>query len=68
MKLIYRGLTYDYDLTKSAVRRPFQRAYTSQVTYELIYRGNRYWFDSNAIAKTSVQPVSYELIYRGATY
>ncbi|HEY9667479.1 MAG TPA: DUF4278 domain-containing protein [Coleofasciculaceae cyanobacterium] len=68
MKLIYRGLTYDYDPAKGATRYPFQRTRTSQSTYELIYRGNRYRVEPNAITKTSVQPVTYELIYRGVTY
>lgn len=68
MKLIYRGLTYDYDPANSAIRYPFQRTPTSQSTYELIYRGHRYRVDPNAIMKTSVQPVTYELIYRGISY
>jgi Domain of unknown function (DUF4278) len=42
MKLIYRGLTYDYDPAKRATRRPFGRTHISQTAYELIYRGHKY--------------------------
>ena len=69
MKLIYRGVTYDYNPTNSAARHPFQPAHhTSKSTYELIYRGNTYRVDPNAITKASAQPVTYELSYRGVTY
>jgi hypothetical protein len=68
MKLIYRGVAYDYNPDKGAARYPFRRIHTSRSTYELIYRGNTYRVDPNAIPKASVQPVSYELIYRGVTY
>jgi Domain of unknown function (DUF4278) len=69
MKLIYRGVTYDYNPTNGAARHSFQPTHhTSKSTYELIYRGNTYQVDPNAIAKASVQPVTYELIYRGITY
>ena len=68
MKLIYRGLTYDYDPAKRATRRPFGRTHVSQTPYELIYRGHKYWVDPNALAKHSVQPITYELICRGINY
>jgi hypothetical protein len=59
MKLIYRGVTYDYNPTNGAARHSFQPAHhTSKSTYELIYRGNTYRVDPNAIAKASVQPVT----------
>jgi hypothetical protein len=68
MKLIYRGIAYNYDPAKGVTHYPFQHTPTSQLTYELIYRGNRYRVDPNAIRKTSVQPVTYKLTYRGVSY
>lgn len=68
MKLIYRGLNFDYDPARSANHRLFGRTHVSQTPYELIYRGNRYWVNPNAFAKPSVQPVTYQLIYRGINY
>lgn len=69
MKLIYRGITYDYDPTKRETSCPFEHTHTSQTPYELIYRGHKYWVDPNAIcAKPSVQPVTYKLLYRGISY
>lgn len=68
MKLIYRGLTYDYNPAKRATRRSFGRTHVSQTPYELIYRGNRYRVDPKAIAKPCIQPVTYQLIYRGINY
>lgn len=68
MKLIYRGLSFDYDPAKSAACRPCDHPQTSQTPYELIYRGNKYRIDPNAIVKAHVQPMSYKLIYRAITY
>lgn len=68
MKLIYRGLTYDYNPAKGAVHYPFRRTRTPQSTYELIYRGNTYRVEPNTITKAFAKPVAYELIYRGITY
>lgn len=76
MKLISRGLTFDYDPAKSGACRPSQRTNSSQTPYELIYRGNKYRVAPNAIAKRceaqsakpSVQPFTYELIYRAITF
>jgi hypothetical protein len=68
MKLIYRGLSFDYDPAKSAACRPCDHPQTSQTPYELIYRGNKYRLDPNAIKKVPVQPVTYKLIYRAITY
>jgi hypothetical protein len=68
MKLIYRGLSFDYDPARSAVSRSFERTHVSQTPYELIYRGNTYWVDPNALVKAFVQPITYELLYRGITY
>ncbi|MEG4115083.1 MULTISPECIES: DUF4278 domain-containing protein [unclassified Microcoleus] len=68
MKLIYRGTTYDYNPANVAARHPSQPTPTRDSAYELIYRGNTYRVDPNAITKTPVKPTSYELIYRGITY
>ena len=68
MKLIYRGVTYDYEASKDAARPPFQRLHLFKSPYELIYRGNTYRVDPTMIEKASVQPITYELSYRGATY
>ncbi len=66
MKLIYRGVTYDYNPSNG---EPFQHTHrSSKSPYELIYRGNRYRVEPNAIKQAATQPVTYELIYRGATY
>jgi Domain of unknown function (DUF4278) len=66
MKLIYRGVTYDYQHPKATASRPLQRTFKSP--YKLIYRGNTYWVDPTAIAEISVEPMVYELRYRGNTY
>lgn len=68
MKLIYRGLSFDYNPAKCATRHPCQRPQTSQVPYELIYRGNKYRVDPNAMTAAPIQPVTYKLIYRAITY
>jgi hypothetical protein len=65
MQLIYRGVTYDYEPNKSAIR---QRVHTFKSPYELMYRGNTDRVDPTTIAKTAVQPATYTLNYRGATY
>jgi Domain of unknown function (DUF4278) len=62
MKLIYRGATYDYHSAKPQ-RQPTRRS----EAYTLMYRGETYRVDPNAIAQPVV-PAQYELIYRGVTY
>lgn len=68
MKLIYRGITYDYDPIKKATCRLFEQTHTSQIPYELIYRGYKYRVDRNALAKPFVKAVTYKLLYRGTSY
>jgi hypothetical protein len=66
MKLIYRGLTFDYDW--DAGGHPVQSSPLLQSSYALIYRGNTYWVDPSAIAPASVRPITQQLFYRGMSY
>ncbi|ARV59851.1 hypothetical protein BZZ01_15530 [Nostocales cyanobacterium HT-58-2] len=68
MKLIYRGMTYNYDPSK-ATGRPFQQVRRSGSAYNLYYRGLTYRVDTNdKPAEVPVLPIMYELIYRGISY
>ncbi|MEH2178090.1 DUF4278 domain-containing protein [Nostoc sp.] len=71
MKLYYRGLVYEYNLTEAAkkVTRPFAPVARKGSTYNLIYRGLTYRIDPNIEpAKVFTPPVTYQLIYRGVAY
>jgi hypothetical protein len=68
MKLIYRGTTFEYDLSQRRVNNSFQPAYSSREPYTLMYRGVTYQINPSAKEKASIQPRDYELTYRGVTY
>lgn len=42
MQLIYRGTTYNYNLTQSAARRLYHSSLQSEAAYNLTYRGMTY--------------------------
>jgi hypothetical protein len=67
MKLIYRGITYDYHPARYTTQSPFQSTCKAESVYELKYRGNTYRIDPNT-QRTPVQPMTYELSYRGIAY
>lgn len=66
MKLIYRGVTYDYEPgQRNAVERPRH----SQAPYTLIYRGQVVDVDPRAFhVELSTLPAHYDLLYRGVSY
>lgn len=67
MKLIYRGVTYDYDPTQPRISDIDERARHFYERKPLTYRGNEYWLEPGA--QELYQPRgSYELIYRGSRY
>jgi hypothetical protein len=66
MKLIYRGVTYDYDPDQARASRPTQP--TRQSAYDLMYRGVSYRVDPTIAHGPAVKPRSYELMYRGNAY
>jgi hypothetical protein len=69
MQLIYRGTTFNYDPSQSAVRNSSQQTHQFTAPYSLIYRGMTYKVDPNAKGeKISQQSRMYELIYRGMKY
>jgi hypothetical protein len=67
MKLIYRGVTYDYNPVRYTTQSPFQSTRKAESVYELKYRGNTYRVDPN-VQRTPVQPMTYELSYRSIAY
>jgi hypothetical protein len=66
IKLIYRGITYNYDPDRVRANSPLP--YSHKSVCNLIYRGVAYRFDPALTKPNSVKPCSYELIYRGSTY
>lgn len=64
-KLIYRGVTYDYDPTHPPVDDRFDRI---RQPITLQYRGNRYQLAPNRLTTEVYQPRSYQLQYRGVKY
>jgi hypothetical protein len=66
IKLIYRGLTFDYNLDQRTVDREIHPI--NQTPYNLIYRGITYHIDPRTPKPPSTKPHSYELICRGCTY
>jgi Domain of unknown function (DUF4278) len=64
MKLIYRGMTYDYDTLKAS-----SRLVRRETPYNLLYRGVSYQVTPQSeTPETPVQTVNHQLIYRGNTY
>jgi hypothetical protein len=72
MKLIYRGVSYEYapnTIRAGNTGYPTRPAQTVKTPYTLIYRGVKTHVDPNqpAIAPLTL-PASYDLIYRGVKY
>lgn len=65
MRLIYRGVEYDYDPTQGTRDDRFSQ-FREPIT--LTYRGNRYQLDPNRPARSTVAQQPRELIYRGNRY
>ena len=65
MRLIYRGVEYEYDPTQG---RRDDRISRFHAPITLTYRGNRYQIDPNRPARSTVEPQPRELIYRGNRY
>jgi hypothetical protein len=64
MKLIYRGMTYNYNSLKAS-SRPVRR----EAPYILHYRGVNYQVvPQSETPAATVYPITYQLIYRGNTY
>lgn len=71
MKLIYRGVSYDYDpnhIRAGNTGYPVRGSQTIKTPYTLIYRGVTTQVDPNNQPAIAPLPASYDLIYRGATY
>ncbi|WP_448268645.1 DUF4278 domain-containing protein [Nostoc sp. DSM 114159] len=72
MKLYYRGLSYEYDLSKVGSKKteqPFQPVPQIGPAYNLMYRGVNYCVDPNSkSAEVPLAPVAYKLSFRGITY
>jgi len=65
MRLIYRGVEYEYDPTQG---RRDDRISRFHEPITLTYRGSRYQIDPNRPARSTVEPPPHELIYRGNRY
>lgn len=66
MKLIYRGVTYDYDPTRDPIDDRFDRI---REPLTLTYRGNRYQISPNQAMPDAYRPrAAYQLTYRGNKY
>jgi hypothetical protein len=72
MKLIYRGISYEYDPTQAKAGNtgePTHAVRHTQTPYALIYRGHKVQVDPQTFSnQTAERPDRYTLIYRGATY
>jgi Domain of unknown function (DUF4278) len=73
MKLYYRGLSYEYNLSDNqsqASTKPFQPVRReSEPAYKLSYRGLNYNVNPNQKStQVSLQQEAYQLIYRGIAY
>lgn len=67
MKLIYRGVDYEYDPTQGRTH-PVDRVWLSREPITLTYRGNRYQLDPTQPARSIAEERPRELIYRGNRY
>jgi Domain of unknown function (DUF4278) len=70
MKLIYRGVSYEYDPTQSRpgnTGRPARSTHQAH-PYTLTYRGVKMQVDPNQAAQVSTLPSESDLIYRGVSY
>lgn len=73
MKLYYRGLSYEYNLSDNqsqASTKPFQPVRCeSEPAYKLSYRGLNYNVNPNhKSTQVFLQQEAYQLIYRGIAY
>jgi Domain of unknown function (DUF4278) len=66
IKLIYRGITYNYNPDR--VRANSSLPHSRKSARNLMYRGVAYRFDPALSKPDEIEPCSYELIYRGSTY
>lgn len=70
MKLIYRGVTYEYDPNKTQTGntgRPGHNVDTHRAPYVLMYRGQEIVINPNA-PHVPAEPTTHNLIYRGVSY
>ncbi|QZZ18937.1 DUF4278 domain-containing protein [Leptothermofonsia sichuanensis E412] len=69
MKLIYRGVTYDYTPDqKTAPTEPQSRVSRERAAYRLQYRGTPYATEPQRRERRSIfHPIAH-LMYRGASY
>lgn len=69
MKLIYRGVTYDYTPDGATAQAPTQTT-VSEVhpSYRLRYRGAAYFVDPSKQAERSIFHPIANLVYRGVAY
>jgi Domain of unknown function (DUF4278) len=72
MKLIYRGVSYDYDPSQARsgnLGRPARSTHGAKAPYTLMYRGVKIEVDPTAApTEAPVLPTSYDLSYRGVSY
>lgn len=69
MKLIYRGITYDYTPANSQAKACVREsAPIVQPVYHLRYRGSNYDLDADRTARRSVFQAIAGLMYRGVAY
>jgi YD repeat-containing protein len=72
MKLIYRGVSYDYDPSQARsgnLGRPGRSTHGAKAPYTLMYRGVKIEVDPTAaLTEAPVLPTSYNLSYRGVSY
>ncbi|MCY6489328.1 arginine synthesis PII-interacting regulator PirA [Leptolyngbya sp. GGD] len=67
MRLIYRGVEYEYDPTQPRTNL-VDRVFSSREPITLTYRGNRYQMDPTQPAQPAEARRPHELIYRGVRY
>jgi hypothetical protein len=67
MRLIYRGVEYEYDPTQPRTN-PADRISRFRDPITLTYRGNRYQVDPTQPVEPAEPRRPYELIYRGERY
>jgi len=71
MKLIYRGVSYDYESVgtqSGTANRTAQRTHQPHSPYRLSYRGSVYSVDPNAAPRRSIFHPIANLMYRGVAY
>ncbi len=66
MKLIYRGVTYDYTPDGASAQAPVSEVH--HPAYRLRYRGAAYFVDPNKQPERSIFHPIANLVYRGVAY